>query len=37
MFSAVVDLLLSDFDRGGPVSSQLQQVFGLSRKAMGSY
>lgn len=35
--SAVVDLLLSDIDRGGPVSSQLQQAFGFSRKVMRSY
>ena len=31
--SAVVDLLITDMERGGPVSSQMQQTFGLSRKA----
>lgn len=35
--SAVVDLLISDMERGGPVSSQMQQTFGLSRKAQGAY
>ncbi|QTV82189.1 tape measure protein [Klebsiella oxytoca] len=35
--NAVVDLLLTDIDRGGPVSSQFQQAFGLSRKAAGAY
>ncbi|HGV4953637.1 TPA: tape measure protein, partial [Klebsiella pneumoniae] len=29
--SAVVDLLITDMERGGPVSSQMQQTFGLSR------
>ncbi|HCF8479971.1 TPA: tape measure protein, partial [Klebsiella quasipneumoniae subsp. similipneumoniae] len=33
--SAVVDLLITDMERGGPVSSQMQQTFGLSRKAQG--
>ncbi|HBV0087408.1 TPA: tape measure protein [Klebsiella pneumoniae] len=35
--SAVVDLLITDIERGGPVSSQMQQTFGLSRKAQGAY
>ncbi|HHC1167801.1 TPA: tail protein (tape measure) [Klebsiella pneumoniae] len=35
--SAVVDLLITDLERGGPVSSQMQQTFGLSRKAQGAY
>lgn len=35
--SAVVELLLTDIDRGGPVSSQFQQTFGLNRKASGAY
>ncbi|HGV5119931.1 TPA: tape measure protein [Klebsiella pneumoniae] len=35
--SAVVDLLITDMERGGPVSSQMQQTFGLSRKAQGTY
>lgn len=35
--SAVVDLLITDMERGGPVSSQMQQTFGLSRKASGAY
>ncbi len=35
--SAVVDLLIADMERGGPVSSQMQQTFGLSRKAQGAY
>lgn len=35
--SAVVDLLITDMERGGPVSSQMQQTFGLSRKALGAY
>ncbi|SVM65961.1 tape measure protein [Klebsiella pneumoniae] len=35
--SAVVDLLITDMERGGPVSSQIQQTFGLSRKAQGAY
>ncbi|MDP0955740.1 tape measure protein [Klebsiella pneumoniae] len=35
--SAVVDLLITDMERGGPVSSQMQQTFGLSRKAKGAY
>lgn len=35
--NAVVDLLLTDIERGGPVSSQMQQTFGLSRKAQGAY
>ncbi|HAT2827338.1 TPA: tape measure protein [Klebsiella oxytoca] len=35
--SAVVDLLIIDMERGGPVSSQMQQTFGLSRKASGAY
>lgn len=35
--SAVVDLLITDMERGGPVSSQMQQAFGLSRKAQGAY
>lgn len=35
--SAVVDLLIIDMERGGPVSSQMQQTFGLSRKAQGAY
>ncbi|HBZ3609768.1 TPA: tape measure protein [Klebsiella pneumoniae] len=35
--SAVVDLLITDMERGGPVSSQMQQTFGLSRKAQGAY
>ncbi|HBR1625223.1 TPA: tail protein (tape measure) [Klebsiella pneumoniae] len=34
---AVVDLLITDMERGGPVSSQMQQTFGLSRKAQGAY
>lgn len=32
---AIVDLLLTDMDRGGPVSTQMQHTFGLSRKAGG--
>ncbi|HHG8792128.1 tape measure protein [Klebsiella pneumoniae] len=35
--SAVVDLLITDIERGGPVSSQMQQTFGLNRKAQGAY
>ncbi|CAH3293022.1 phage tape measure protein [Klebsiella pneumoniae] len=35
--SAVVDLLITDMERGGPVSSQMQQTFGLRRKAQGAY
>ncbi len=35
--SAVVDLLITDMERGGPVSSRMQQTFGLSRKAQGAY
>lgn len=35
--SAVVDLLITDMERGGPISSQMQQTFGLSRKAQGAY
>ncbi|HCL6066891.1 TPA: tail protein (tape measure) [Klebsiella pneumoniae] len=35
--SAVVDLLITDMERGGPVSSQMQQTFGLIRKAQGAY
>ncbi|MDZ3795979.1 tape measure protein [Klebsiella sp. SG01] len=35
--SAVVDLLITDMERGGPVSSQMQQTFGLNRKAQGAY
>ena len=35
--SVVVDLLITDLERGGPVSSQMQQTFGLSRKAQGAY
>ncbi|KMI83497.1 hypothetical protein SM98_00383 [Klebsiella pneumoniae] len=35
--SAVVDLLITDIERGGPVSSQMQQTFGLSRKAQATY
>ncbi|WP_282081760.1 tape measure protein [Klebsiella pneumoniae] len=35
--SAVVDLLITDMERGGPVSSHMQQTFGLSRKAQGAY
>jgi hypothetical protein len=35
--SVVVDLLLTDLDKGGPVSSQIQQTFGLNRKASGAY
>lgn len=35
--SAVVDLLITDMERGGPVSSQMQQTFGLNRKAKGAY
>lgn len=35
--NAVVDLLLTDIERGGPVSSHMQQTFGLSRKAQGAY
>ncbi|EMH91648.1 tape measure protein [Klebsiella pneumoniae] len=35
--NAMVDLLLTDMERGGPVSSQMQQTFGLSRKAQGAY
>ncbi|HFT4824922.1 TPA: tape measure protein [Klebsiella pneumoniae] len=35
--SAVVDLLINDMERGGPVSSQMQQTFGLSRKAQATY
>ncbi|SVR75448.1 phage tape measure protein [Klebsiella pneumoniae] len=34
---AVVDLLITDMERGGPVSSQMQQTFGLNRKASGAY
>ncbi|HCI5633347.1 TPA: tail protein (tape measure) [Klebsiella variicola subsp. variicola] len=35
--SAVMDLLITDMERGGPVSSQMQQTFGLNRKASGAY
>ncbi|HGV0230905.1 TPA: tape measure protein [Klebsiella pneumoniae] len=35
--SAIVDLLITDMERGGPVSSQMQQTFGLSRKAQATY
>lgn len=35
--SAVVDLLITDMERGGPVSSHMQQTFGLSRKAQATY
>ncbi|HBS5624235.1 TPA: tape measure protein [Klebsiella pneumoniae] len=35
--SAVVDLLITDMERGGPVSSKMQQTFGLSRKAQATY
>lgn len=35
--NAVVDLLLTDMERGGPVSSQMQQTFGLNRRAQGAY
>lgn len=35
--NAVVELLLTDMERGGPVSSQIQQTFGLSRKAQATY
>ncbi|MEQ0315322.1 tape measure protein [Klebsiella sp. GB_Kp051] len=35
--SALVDLLITDMERGGPVSSQMQQTFGLSRKAQATY
>ncbi|HCI6773182.1 TPA: phage tail length tape measure family protein [Klebsiella quasipneumoniae subsp. similipneumoniae] len=35
--SAVVDLLITDMERGGPVSSKMQQTFGLNRKASGAY
>ncbi|HIE8774989.1 phage tape measure protein [Klebsiella quasipneumoniae] len=35
--SAVVDLLITDMERGGPVSSHMQQTFGLNRKASGAY
>lgn len=35
--SAVVDLLIADMERGGPVSSQMQQTFGLNRIASGAY
>lgn len=35
--NAVVELLLTDIERGGPVSSQIQQTYGLSRKALGAY
>ncbi|EGF65158.1 TPA: tape measure protein [Klebsiella pneumoniae] len=35
--SAVVDLLITDMERGGPVSSLMQQTFGLSRKAQATY
>ncbi|RMA11831.1 tape measure protein [Klebsiella pneumoniae] len=35
--SAVVDLLITDMERGGPISSKMQQTFGLSRKAQGAY
>lgn len=35
--NAVVNLLLTDMERGGPVSSQMQQTFGLNRKAQGAY
>nr|WP_309354049.1 hypothetical protein [Klebsiella pneumoniae] len=35
--SAVVDLLITDMERGGPVSSQMQQTFGLKRKASSAY
>ncbi|HHK7960427.1 TPA: tape measure protein [Serratia marcescens] len=34
--NVVVDLLLTDLERGGPVSSQMQQTFGLNRRATGS-
>ncbi|CAH5090836.1 hypothetical protein AI2884V1_0905 [Serratia marcescens] len=34
--NVVVDLLLTDLERGGPVSSQMQQTFGLNRRASGS-
>lgn len=32
-----VDAFLTDLDRGGPMSSHMQQTFGLSRKAQGAY
>ncbi|CAI0816601.1 Phage-related minor tail protein [Serratia entomophila] len=35
--NVVVDLLLTDLERGGPVSSQMQQTFGLNRRASGSF
>lgn len=35
--NAVVELLLTDIERGGPVSSQIQQTYGLNRKAQGAY
>ncbi|HDE1928750.1 TPA: tail protein (tape measure) [Klebsiella pneumoniae] len=35
--SAVVDFLITDMERGGPLSSQMQQTFGLSRKAQATY
>lgn len=35
--SAVVDLLLTDIESGGPFSSQMQSTFGLRRQANGAY
>ncbi|CAM3952438.1 phage tail length tape measure family protein [Pluralibacter gergoviae] len=35
--SAVVDLLLTDIESGGPFSSQMQNTFGLRRQANGAY
>lgn len=35
--SAVVDLLLTDIESGGPFSSQIQSTFGLRRQANGAY
>ncbi|MGB8665314.1 MAG: phage tail tape measure protein, partial [Serratia inhibens] len=33
----VVDMLVSDINNGGPVSSTIQSTFGLSRRARGDY
>ncbi|MCW1877822.1 hypothetical protein OMR58_25625 [Erwinia sp. INIA-01] len=32
-----VDAFLRDFERAGPMSSQVQRTFGLNRKANGSF
>ena len=35
--SAVVDILMTDIERGGPLSNQMQSTFGLRRQANGAY